>query len=766
MNTHESDAPLSTLSLCPSRFRLEAEIGSGALCSVFRAYDNVLDRKIALKVPHPGSLKNPAVRPTREVLMAQRISHKNVVRIHDIYDEGIGMELVEGGTLAQLIRSSHPLTVARIVEIARDVSEGLSAAHGQGVIHGDVKPSNILLHSDGTAKIADFGFSHSITTISSASATRGTRKYMSPEQKEGSIPDQRSDIFALGLVICEMFIGHLPAEDGRTLAANLHRHAKVPRVVKTLLRAALATNPAFRPSASTLACGLRKFQSGRFRKSYLKALPAGLAMLTSASILAGFRHLGRTEIPSATELLPVKTDGKYESLLFADALTDSVKTAAAGRIVLWYPAPLSDNFVQPSGIEPYEKIEGWVTCDSGKIAYTLKRTSRYGKRTFTGVVNRERFAAEALTLGKRVLPNLGISAPTLDLPPIYFESLTTLRRSPKSVARLLANESELGRLNAASASPRLTAMIIELRLALYASTSDPQWLQKAGGLLAKQSAVAESPALAIAASKFYGASLDDKEAANVAESALRLDPNNLELLRVCGRLDLKRGALEEALNHLSAAAKSNPLDSSVQSLIGNAYISIPDIGKAISAFEAAVRLDPKPSTWNNLGAAYLMAGRFAEALSPLERAVSQAPSGAASCNLGETFWFLDRRSVGMAVFEHAASVEHSELTQGCLAHAYRWSGEKDAADRNFREAIRLALSELKAHPKDSVLLGRLATYEAGLGEKQALIDISIARSLKISDFDLLFKQAVIDAILGDEQGASELVPRNFAARRR
>lgn len=759
MRSPDSKSSSSTSLACPDRFRFDAEIGSGAICAVYRVYDNYLGREIALKVPHPNLLDHANVRPKREVLVAQRISHKNVVRVYDMYPEGIGMELVKGGTLADFIRNSSPLPVARIVEIALDISEGLTAAHSEGVVHADLKPSNILLETDGTAKITDFGLSYSLTTISSACAKSGTRKYMSPEQRLGALPDQRSDIFALGLVICEMFIGHLPAEEGETLAANLSPLAKVPRLIKRLLRAALRDSPTLRPSASEIVSLLQKWKRRQLSKAWSKknALPISLTLLLVIGGWLAFRRLVRTDTAAPIVLLPVRTDGQYESALFADAFTDSVKTFAAEGVILWYPDLSTSNFRLSGGGQPYTTIEASVACHSGRVAFNIKRTSRTGQRTFTGVLDRERSATEALILARRILPEINLSTSASRLPPIYFECLTTLRHSPKSIDRLLVDESELSRSSALSTSPKAIAMMIELRLALYAATSDSKWRARAGDLLSKQVAVPEYPALAIAAAKFYVADKNDREASNIAESALRLHPNSLELLRFCGRLDIKRGALEEGISHLQSATKINPLDWTTYTSLGGAYISVPDSEKAIRAFESAAKLEPKTSTWSNLGGAYIVGGRFSDALPFLERAVTQTASGPASCNLGTTLWFLNRHSLALVVLEHAANLDHSELVLGCLAHAYRWSGTKDAADRTFREAINLSLNELKAHPNDPSVLGRLATYEGGLGEKQALVDISTARRLKISDFDLLTKHAIVDSMLGDKQGASELV---------
>lgn len=210
------------------QYQVESLLGSGAFGVVYRARDSVLDRIVALKVLRPGPVARDQV--LAEARAAAALNHPNVCTVHAIDDSHgalmIVMECVAGETLAERIQSGA-LTPDAVAAIGRQIAAGLAAAHAAGVIHGDLKPANLMVTPDGTIKIMDFGLArrHSEldrpdTTIewtgSSSSFLSSTPSYMAPEQTRGEPASAASDVFVLGLIIYEMLTGR-PAVSGNNI---------------------------------------------------------------------------------------------------------------------------------------------------------------------------------------------------------------------------------------------------------------------------------------------------------------------------------------------------------------------------------------------------------------------------------------------------------------------------------------------------------------------------------------------------------------------
>lgn len=226
------------------RYEVLESIGKGGMGMVFRARDRQLDEVVALKVLREDALsEDPTLidRFKQELKLARRITHRNVLRTHDFGESGglpyISMEYLEGVTLKDLIRSKGALPLAVGLRIAKHMCYGLEAAHGEGVIHRDVKPQNMLiLPETGDLKIMDFGIAQrsevegGISGLTSDGTMMGTPDYMPPEQATGGVADFRSDIYSLGVVLFEMFTGQLPFTGEKVVAIILgHVQKPVPR---------------------------------------------------------------------------------------------------------------------------------------------------------------------------------------------------------------------------------------------------------------------------------------------------------------------------------------------------------------------------------------------------------------------------------------------------------------------------------------------------------------------------------------------------------
>lgn len=207
--------------LLGQRYEVVSVLGKGGMGIVYRASDIKLGREVALKVIRPDLLENAEVaeRFRREILLSSKITHKNVLRIHDLVESDdlayISMNFVEGQTLHDLMHEKGPLDVGTLIPLVVQLCDALQAAHDEGVIHRDLKPQNVLLDNAGTAYIADFGISRSLDageTMTQEGQVLGTVNYMPPEQARGETPDHRGDLYALGMVLYKMLAGVLPFE--------------------------------------------------------------------------------------------------------------------------------------------------------------------------------------------------------------------------------------------------------------------------------------------------------------------------------------------------------------------------------------------------------------------------------------------------------------------------------------------------------------------------------------------------------------------------
>lgn len=252
--------------LIAGRYRIIALLGKGGMGEVYRADDLTLGQAVALKFLPDAAAGDPALleRFRNEVRIARRISHPNVCRVYDVGEvDGqtfFTMEYVDGEDLASLLRRIGRLPQDKAVEIARQLCAGLAAAHAKGVLHRDLKPANIMLDGRGQVVITDFGLAGVADEIRGAEVRSGTPAYMAPEQLAGKEVSTRSDIYALGLVLYEVFTGKRAFGEKTTGAPRAQadhtpsRPSSVvkdidPIIEKVILRC-LEADPAARPATA------------------------------------------------------------------------------------------------------------------------------------------------------------------------------------------------------------------------------------------------------------------------------------------------------------------------------------------------------------------------------------------------------------------------------------------------------------------------------------------------------------------------------------
>ncbi len=220
------------------RYRIENILGKGGMGIVLKAHDQQLDEDVALKIIRPEhDLSTGFLEQLKqEIKLARRITNKYVLRTHDFGEfEGlpfVSMEYLKGVTLKQLLDDRGSLPIGLVLRIGRQVSEGLEAAHGEGVVHRDIKPLNILFDGRGDAKIMDFGLAAPVAAKGSSEEGQvfGTPRYMAPEQVRGERVDPRTDLYALGVMLFELSTGFPPFEHAViTELLRMHLSTPVPR---------------------------------------------------------------------------------------------------------------------------------------------------------------------------------------------------------------------------------------------------------------------------------------------------------------------------------------------------------------------------------------------------------------------------------------------------------------------------------------------------------------------------------------------------------
>src|SRR3989441_304510 len=265
------------------RYMIMQLLGEGGMGAVYKAKDRELNRMVALKVIRPDLARNESIiqRFKQELILAHQVTHKNVIRIYDLGEaEGlkfITMEYIEGEDLRALIQEKKKLQPEEAVEIMQQVCRALEAAHSVGVIHRDLKPQNVMRDKAGRTLVMDFGLARTLEGegMTQTGALIGTMDYMSPEQALGKDLDERSDLFALGLIFYELLTGKMPYKSESVVASLLKRTQQravpvlthdptIPTVISNVVSKCLEPDVNLRyQTASEILADLEAWQGGR-----------------------------------------------------------------------------------------------------------------------------------------------------------------------------------------------------------------------------------------------------------------------------------------------------------------------------------------------------------------------------------------------------------------------------------------------------------------------------------------------------------------------
>ncbi len=817
-----SSGPLTPGANFGSRYRIEAEAGEGGMGKVYRATDLQLNRTVALKIVRPelASDEQSFERLKHEILLASRITHRHVVRIHDLGEADnvpfISMAWVDGEDLEHLIRRSAPLPEEHIFKLAKQICEGLGAAHAEGIIHRDLKPRNVLLDSAGNAFISDFG----VAQMSQASApgehshsgeVTGTPKYMSPEQVEGKPVDQRTDIYSVGLMLYEMVTGDIPFKHDSGLKTMLDRVTETPRSPKALnsgmsdgltgvILRCLEREPALRPgSVAELLEELRTAEALPREKSASAPGPRMelrrgwiyTAVALACAVIAAGVYLSRqrssvVQGPPADAkyiaVLPFHPIGADPNLKYdAEGISEAISSRLFSINSIHPVSPLALEKVDLS--QPVDAIAkkvganlvvlGTVQGQGDHISVTanvqnVQLHKWMWSKSFPGVqgdlltiedqIGMELIRAldvketEAERFRAAVKPTQNVDAYDLYL---KGRDLLKGRRDEKNTAAALQLFEQAGARDPSFALA--WTGVADASLNMYGLKHASFWTDKA--LAAARRADSENdamPEVHFALGSVYKQIGRTAEAVGEIQRALQLRPNSDDGYVRLGQVYLNTKRSEDAVTALKKAVELNPYYWNNYYELGKAYFKLGRNKEALKQFERAKELDPtNPSLRNSIGIIYSRQSLWKKCIPEFQQAIALQPSPKAYANLGTAYFFLGRYGDAIAMDEKALQMDPKNVVfEGGLADAYRQAGQYEKAQATYDKAIELSYDQLQVNPQDADILGNLALYYARKGgAPKARKLITQARSIAPADNQLMYNEAVVEALAGHKEEA-------------
>ncbi len=622
------------------RYRIASQVGRGGMGVVYKARDQELDQDVALKVLRPDMGTDPGwvARFRRELVLAREITHKNVVRIHDIGESNglrfLTMRLVEGRSLLDLLQSEGRLEIDRALRIFRQVAEALQQAHDAGIVHRDLKPGNVLLSHDEMAYITDFGVARSLRgdRTTRAGEIVGTLDYLSPEQIAGEDADARSDIYALGLLLFEMLTGELPfasASRAETVARHLAGRWRdiadmgvpVPAHVRRLMRRCLERDPARRyPGVRELLVDLDS-RPVRIRARF--ARPLGFLLVAALAVpVAGssYQHwsAGRDARPASppavgvtsVAVLPLGDETGEPSLAWTatgvpEMLSAQLAEAAPLRVVSPARVLRTLRDLRLSGA-PLEEASLRRVAQMLDVTHLVSGSLRRAGSTLrldlqlltvdgAGTLAARRLAAETQDAGDlfRVIGEVGqrlhhdLGAPTDTsalLPEPGTSSLEAANAYREGRERLLAGNSVQAAPafeRALAADPRFASALVGLGEAYQALG----YHDKAVSAIERAADVLGPPQTRLAwrvRARLAMLRGDPAEAESVYAELVRRYPNDTEALFDLGAAQSARGAAAKTVETLERLTSLDKTDARAWYLLGRNMIQAGDARRAIS----------------------------------------------------------------------------------------------------------------------------------------------------------------------------------------
>ena len=718
------EAPVSTSglsleigSVIADRYEILKLLGEGGMGAVYKARDREVDRLVALKVVRPELAGHSSVlqRFKQELVLARAVTHRNVIRIYDLgVAEGcrfITMEFIEGRDLSSILEE-RKLNPAEAVKILRQICSALETAHAEGVVHRDLKPQNVMIEPGGRVVVMDFGLARSMENsgLTQAGAVMGTPAYMAPEQAKGLPADERSDIFALGIIFYQMMTGVVPFKGDTALASLLLRtqgppkppmqlEPVIPQVLNDIVMKALAINPEQRyQKAADLNKDLHDWEEGTLHKGIvtppMKMMAestagkwiavAAAGALALASVGYGvFRLLDKPSAPPPpTTVLIADFNNHTGDQVFTGTLESTLKLALEGA--------------------------GFIS------AYDRTKVRELGLKAVTGAFDEPEAEAMAASQGLNVVVSGSIERRGSD----YQLSLRAVRTmTGKVIANVEATAPDKDQVLFA-----VTKLGTKLRTALGDSTSESaQRLSMETLSSANLEAVHE-----------YASGLDMLSAGKFADAqshlsrAVELDPNFGIAYTIMASAARNQGRFQDAERYIREAIKLTGRMTERERYRTRAYLYFltGDYQKCTEEYTALLdRYPADTGAFTNLGVCLAHQHNIPKSLEVARRAVAILPKRAIyHSNLAMDL--VDSGDFAGAVKEAAETVKLGYVN-GYLIEAFARLGlEQPAAAADAYHNLEKTL------PSDAAAgLADLAVYEGRYSEAVKILETGVEQDL-------------------------------------
>lgn len=756
-----------------TRYRIEGLLGQGGMGRVYKAYDKDLDRTVALKVVRHGVMgeTDALKRFKQELVLASKISHKNILRIHDMGEVGdtkfITMAYVEGQDLHGILRDNPKLPLDRILRYAVQLAEALAAAHAEGVVHRDLKPQNILVNKDDQIFVSDFGLAKSFEEgaigMTRTGAFLGTPRYMSPEQVEGKPADQRSDLYAYGLMLYEMVTGDVPFTGETTLKVMYQRIQEKPKSPKLvnpslpnwlvrLIMRCLEKDPAGRyQSAYEILADLQGSRSSsstsrtvqieipEFAQRRWIWIPAAVAMvLALAFAIPPVRHLilggkggsGLSGIPPLSQgkfvaILPFRVLGEDQSLSY---VAEGLNEALSAKLFQLKEVRLaSDSAVaKASDKDPILKtarnlgvnliVQGKIQGTSDKMAVIVNLMDpAEGKKVWT-----QEFT--------------GASKDLLSIEDQISTQLVT-------ALNVKASSEEMAR---AAERPTDNVDAYDLYLRGRQALRGPDVVKSAQKSIDLfDQGIKKDPTFALAYSGLADASLTmyrekkdafwAQKALSAAQHAEQLKDNIPEVHFSLGSVYLRTGKIPEAIAELKRGLQLAPNSDEGYVRLGNAYMESGQKEEAISSYKKAI--DVNPYYWGHhivLGNAYWSLGANDKAVEEFKRVTELDPENVRGWdNLGNAYSRLAKYDESITAYQKSLQLDPTYWS------AYSNLGNSYFLMKRYPDAVQAFEKAIELGPNQELAFGNLADAYRASGQKdKAMATYDKAIALAFQDLQV------------------------------
>ena len=804
------DDPFGAGDLAGGRFRILRKVGYGGMGMVFEAIDEKLERRVALKCALPGHHNRlpPEARAAREV------SHYNVCKVHDLHTvetpagetDFLSMEFIEGQTLSERIRTGGPVPDREAREIAAQICAGLAQAHRQGVVHGDLKCSNILLTESREggirAVITDFGMAKMAEPQGSGmmSGRGGTFDYMAPELLLGGRAKVASDLYAMGVMFHVMLKGHSPERvnppprSTPSVPWNPSTEAATLTMVDAVLDRAIVPDD-WRRNVEDLPPPWDRVVNGcmaaRPRERFSSAAEAEAALVPPRSkvkraaipaaalvVAFGFWYwsVQPTGAPVRLAMLPIVAEGD-SARATAGIGMDVAERLAGARRRFTVITPRETQNSQVDTPEKAKKVLGATHAlhvrlraagsqifmeasvgdlDSGRSIGKVQGTYPAGR---AGEIAKAILATVTGAFQLRVAPKESVSGAAY-VPYVQARDLLRLDANANAERAIPLFEEAIQR-DPESALPY--AGLAEAQIQRFLKHDGAEWLDAAGRSIAKAKAINSDSVRVLLAS----GNLDQQhgryeEAIRQFSRATQLEPANADGWRRLASVYESTNRDNDAVATYRKAIQEQPSDYRLYITLGTFYFYRNQFPLAEQQYRKVVELAPWLSSGHmNVGLALIRQGRLAEAEQALSDAFKIRSSPILLLNLGGLCYLQERYSDAARYFEQSLSTgAKSPIQYRDLGDAYRHLGRTQDSAAAYRAGLALAEDEVVRNPRDATARARMALLAAFLGDRRrAGFEISQALATQPENPAIMREAATTYEVIGDREKTLEVLQK-------